>query len=42
MASHQTSVLSERLVSELDIRQMTEVQRRAFRSMLKFPKELSR
>ena len=42
MASHQPSLLSERLVSELDIRQMTEVQQRAFWTMLKFLKELGR
>jgi hypothetical protein len=42
VASHQTPLLSERLVSELDIRQMTEVQQRAFWTMLKFLKELGR
>ena len=42
MASHQASLLSERLVSELDIRQMTEMQQRAFWTMLKFLKELGR
>ena len=42
VASHQAPLLSERLVSELDIRQMTEVQQRAFWTMLKFLKELGR
>ena len=42
MASHQAPLLSERLVSELDIRQMTEVQQRAFWTMLRFLKELGR
>jgi hypothetical protein len=42
MAPHQPALLSERLVSELDIRQMTEVQRRAFWTILKFLKELGR
>lgn len=41
-ASLQAPLLSERLVSELDIRQMTEVQQRAFWTMLKFLKELGR
>jgi hypothetical protein len=42
MASHEVPLLSERLVSELDIRQMTEVQQRAFWTILKFLKELGR
>jgi hypothetical protein len=42
VASHEAPLLSERLVSELDIRQMTEVQQRAFWTMLKFLKELGR
>jgi Family of unknown function (DUF5343) len=42
VASHQAPLLSERLVSELDIRQMTEMQQRAFWTMLKFLKELGR
>lgn len=41
-ASLQAPLLSERFVSELDIRQMTEVQQRAFWTMLKFLKELGR
>jgi hypothetical protein len=41
-ASHRAPLLSERLVAELDVRQMTEVQQRAFWTILKFLKELGR